>query len=65
MQVIINGKPQDLATGVTVRQLIEAHKLSPDKVAVELNQNLLRSDGYDRPLAEGDQVELVTFVGGG
>jgi thiamine biosynthesis protein ThiS len=32
---------------------------------VELNRRLLRSDRYDTLLKEGDEVEIVTFVGGG
>jgi thiamine biosynthesis protein ThiS len=39
--------------------------LTPDKVAVEVNRRLVRVGGYERVLVEGDEVELVTFVGGG
>jgi len=34
-------------------------------VAVELNRRLLRGEKYSTPLKEGDEVEIVTFVGGG
>ena len=50
---------------MSVRALIESHKLQPEKVAVELNRRLLRSDKYDTMLQENDEVEIVTFVGGG
>ena len=46
-------------------QLIEQHNLSPQKVAVELNRRLIRSDKYGTVLKAGDEVEIVTFVGGG
>jgi thiamine biosynthesis protein ThiS len=65
MQVKVNGADRDVEQGTTVRQLIERFKLSPDKVAIELNRRLLRSDKYDTPLRESDEVEIVTFVGGG
>jgi thiamine biosynthesis protein ThiS len=65
MIVKLNGQQRQVADGMTVRQLIEEHKLSPDKVAVELNRRLIRSDKYDTALKENDEVEIVTFVGGG
>ena len=45
--------------------MLAAHKLTADKVAVELNRRLLRAEKYDALLKEGDEVEIVTFVGGG
>lgn len=65
MNVLVNGQPRDLPAGTTVRGLIESSKLSPDKVAIELNRRLLKSEKYDTPLADNDEVEIVTFVGGG
>ena len=41
------------------------YNLVPEKVAIELNRRLVRSDKYDTPLKDGDEVEIVTFVGGG
>ena len=34
-------------------------------VALELNRRLVRSEKYDTPLKDGDEVAIVTFVGGG
>lgn len=65
MKLIVNGESREVADGTTVRAVIEQSKLSPDKVAVELNRRLLRSDKYDTPLKDGDELEIVTFVGGG
>jgi thiamine biosynthesis protein ThiS len=65
MKVIVNGTERERADGTTVLSLLESLRLSPDKVAVELNRRLLRSANYDRVLQAGDQVEVVTFVGGG
>jgi sulfur carrier protein len=65
MTVIVNGQPKTLAPNATVRALIEQSNLSPDKVAIELNRRLLKTERYDTPLKENDEVEIVTFVGGG
>ncbi len=65
MTVKVNGQERDLADGTTVLALIEQHNLTPQKVAVELNRRLIRTERYDTALKSGDEVEIVTFVGGG
>ena len=65
MTIKVNGQDFETADGTTVTQLIEQHNLSPQKVAVELNRRLIRSDKYETLLKSGDEVEIVTFVGGG
>jgi thiamine biosynthesis protein ThiS len=65
MNLKVNGQDRDVPVGTSVLQLIEQHKLTPQKVAVELNRRLIRSEKYETVLNEGDEVEIVTFVGGG
>ena len=65
MNIKVNGQDRDIADGTTVAQLIEQHNLTPQKVAVELNRRLIRTEKYDTVLKSGDEVEIVTFVGGG
>jgi sulfur carrier protein len=65
MNIKINGETRDLPIGQTVRDIVLLHNLTPEKVAVELNRRLLRGDRYDTPLNDGDEIEIVTFVGGG
>ena len=65
MIVKVNGDARDLPEGTTLRRLLEQSKLTPEKVAIELNRRLVRSEKYDTLLKEGDEVEIVTFVGGG
>lgn len=65
MNVSVNGEARDLPPGETVRALVARYNLSPEKVAIELNRRLLRSDKYDTALNDGDEIEIVTFVGGG
>jgi len=65
MTVKVNGESRDVPHGETIRALVARHNLTPEKVAIELNRRLVRADKYDTPLKEGDEVEIVTFVGGG
>jgi len=65
MKVKVNGQDRDVPAGTSVLQLIEQHNLTPQKVAVELNRRLIRSEKYETVLNDGDEVEIVTFVGGG
>ena len=65
MKVKVNGDVREVPEGETVRALVGRYNLKPEKVAIELNRRLVRSDKYDTPLKDGDEVEIVTFVGGG
>jgi thiamine biosynthesis protein ThiS len=65
MKIKVNGEERYLPDGENVLALVARYNLNPDKIAVELNRRLLRSDKYDTVLKTGDEVEIVTFVGGG
>jgi sulfur carrier protein len=61
----VNGDEREVPEGTTARSLAAQFNLLPEKVAIEVNRRLLRAEKYDAPLQSGDQVEIVTFVGGG
>lgn len=65
MQIKVNGTAREVADGTTIRSLLAETNLTPEKVAIELNRRLVRSDKYDQPLKDNDELEIVTFVGGG
>ena len=65
MHIQVNGEQREVPDGTTVRALVEQFNMKPEKVAIELNRRLVKSDRYDAPLNNGYQVEIVTFVGGG
>lgn len=65
MTIHLNGELREVTDGLTVRALLAEMKLSPEKVAVELNRRLLRGERYDTVLNPNDAIEIVTFVGGG
>ena len=65
MQVKINGKPEEIQAG-TVLDLLNAKKIEPQMVAVEVNDKVLeRDDLATTRLNEGDQVEFLFYMGGG
>jgi thiamine biosynthesis protein ThiS len=65
MTILVNGQPTQADDGETVATLLAKRRLSADKVAIEKNRRLLKSDRYGEALKDGDEVEIVTFVGGG
>lgn len=65
LNITVNGESKRIAPG-TVLDLLHALELDPKRVAVERNRVIApRSAHADTPLAEGDQIEIVHFVGGG
>jgi len=65
MAIKVNGQERQVPEGTSILSLLEMHKLTPEKVAVELNRRLIRTAQYAQALNDGDQIEIVTFVGGG
>ena len=66
LMIKVNGQDKPIDERTTLAQLIAQHNLTPQKVAVELNRRLVRTEKYDETvLKAGDEVEIVTFVGGG
>jgi sulfur carrier protein len=66
MHLTVNGEAQTVSDGLTVRGLIEQLGLSDGPVAVERNRAVVpRAEHATTPLADGDEVEIVHFVGGG
>ena len=64
-QIQLNGEPR-LVQAATILALVEELALDPRKVAVERNLEIVpRSLHASTPIASGDRIELVQFVGGG
>jgi thiazole synthase len=63
--ITLNGAPHR-SSAATIADLVRELELAPTKVAVERNGAIVpRSTLEDAPLAEGDKLEIVHFVGGG
>jgi sulfur carrier protein len=62
----INGETQELPSGLSVTALIEHLELRPERVAIELNKQIIRRNLWtETALNDGDVLEIVHFVGGG
>ncbi|HEX4338124.1 MAG TPA: sulfur carrier protein ThiS [Polyangiaceae bacterium] len=62
----MNGESKNVPDGLTVRGLIEHLGLTDGPVAVEQNREVVpRATHATTPLAAGDVIEIVHFVGGG
>ena len=65
MRIEVNGEPREV-TATTVLALVGELGLDVRKVAVERNLEIVpKSQHAATPIAEGDRIEVVQFVGGG
>ena len=66
MEVVVNGSPKNVRPGVTLLELLAELALDPRTVVVEHNRRIVRRPALgETPVAAGDAIELVHFVGGG
>jgi sulfur carrier protein len=66
MEIKLNGEKYESPGPITVAELLNRLEINGVRVAVELNLDILPKDQYaTKTLEEGDQVEVVHFVGGG
>ncbi len=66
MRIQVNGEARITKAEASVAELLEELDLRGDRVAVELNLEILdRKEFGTRKLQEGDRVEILSFIGGG
>ncbi len=66
VRVQINGEPHELGEALTLAELIARLGLAPERLAVERNREVVRRARWaETEVADGDQIEIVHFVGGG
>lgn len=66
MNLMINGENRVLPLAETLSSLVEQLGMKSDRVAIELNREIVpREQWAHTPLKDGDQLEIVQFVGGG
>ena len=64
--ITVNGKQKIVPAGLTITGLIEHFEIRKETAIVEHNRVVLDRKLYDEtPVLEGDNIELVRFVGGG
>ena len=61
----VNGKKYEIDS-VNLLEFIRSEKIDENKIAVELNGDIVKRENYDQYiLSDGDKIEIVCFVGGG
>ena len=66
MTIQLNGEPYELPGPLTISELLTRLDVDARRVAVELNLQVLKRGTFDSSMVnEGDEVEVVNFVGGG
>jgi len=66
IKLIINGEERIFHSARTLAGLVEELGMKQDRVAVELNRNIVSRERWaETALSEGDRLEIVHFVGGG
>jgi thiamine biosynthesis protein ThiS len=66
MKLVINGEERQFPGSLTLAGLLAQLGLKSDRVAVELNRDIVPRDRWvDTVLNNGDKLEIVHFVGGG
>ena len=66
MKVTLNGESKECPEGITIENLLDLYKIDKNRVAVELNLQIIpRKELSERVLRDEDLLEVVTFVGGG
>jgi thiamine biosynthesis protein ThiS len=66
LRIRLNGDPYEIAGPLTIAALLAQLEIDARRVAVEHNLVVLKRDAFDgTPVGEGDEIEIVNFVGGG
>jgi sulfur carrier protein len=66
MQIIVNGNPTEVPEGTSMAELIERLELTGQRLAVEVNEELVPRSRFEiHRLAPGDRIEVIHAVGGG
>ncbi|MBS0183236.1 MAG: sulfur carrier protein ThiS [Nitrospira sp.] len=66
MHIQVNGQARSWRSGATVADLLQDLDIQTERVAIELNLEILDRAAFDqRQLKDGDRVEILGFIGGG
>ncbi len=66
MQIRLNGQARDVSDGITVAGLLHDLRVPPERVAVLVNQGIIKKPSYGSTmLRDGDAVEVLTVMAGG
>ena len=66
MNLLINGESKEFSEGLTLEELIRQLGVRKETVVAEVNRQIIQNERRaECKLTDGDQIELIQFVGGG
>ena len=66
IKILLNGETREAPAGIGLDHLLEFFALPSQRIAVELNKNVIRRVDWPKTaVGNGDRIEVVHFVGGG
>lgn len=66
MNIVVNGEKKNIETELNLRELLEKLDLPNERIAVELNKQVVRKKDWNATeINEADNIEIIHFVGGG
>ena len=66
MRIVLNGESREVPEACSVTSLLTQLQIPSDRVAVEVNLNIVDRRAFDgTDLRDGDRVEVIGFIGGG
>ena len=65
-KIQLNGDPYEIINGTNLNELLNKLKIQKNKVAIEVNGEIVETNKYPNLILNGDdKVEIVHFIGGG
>jgi sulfur carrier protein len=66
LKILVNGENKEFPEQTTLEELIQQLGVRKETVVAEVNRQIIQLEKRQGvKLADGDQVELIQFVGGG
>lgn len=66
IDIVLNGEPRQVPEGLTVDAFLRHAGIDPERVAVELNREIVRKPAWAQTQVPANaKIEVVQFVGGG
>ena len=66
-KISVNGKAQELETSISITELIKLNNVAqPEMVSIQLNGQFVNREDFDSTkVSDGDELDLLYFMGGG
>ena len=66
MNILINGTAENISNNTTISEYLKSKHMNPDHIVIAINDNVIEREAYNTTkLNEKDNVDLMSFVGGG